>query len=164
MLIYYRFGPGLYELSLELRNTPFLEKHVRSHMDDITVMDLMQTDNEKNLATLPPRPTTAQAIALLRSSDHGAFPVVVADDNNPRCRRCLMGLVLREHVRALLTHRHYVNENIPQKRPPLMLQSIVAMAAWDSGRSRFGRVYNELSSLSSLVASSLVSLSSLFFV
>ncbi|KAJ1446000.1 chloride channel [Pelagophyceae sp. CCMP2097] len=130
------FVPGLYELSLDLRATPFLEKHVKQHLYERTVADLLC---DQALVTLASRPTVADALAQLGRCDHGAFPVVVGGGegaNGERSHQKLLGLVLREHVRALIRHRYFVETDAPRTGPSAALSHRIAMAAWDAGRVR----------------------------
>lgn len=92
-------GDGLYELTMKLQNVPFLDKHVARGLDDATVKDLC----EKTVVSLPRRPTARLVTNILKRSNHGAYPVVdyALLEDSTHVRK-LAGLVLREHLAALL--------------------------------------------------------------
>ena len=92
---------GFYEVALHSKNIPFLEKHVPSNFDRKFVADVM-----KPPVVLTRLTTASKASEVLHSCSHGAFPVVSSDEGpEDPSKRPLAGLVLREHVAALLAHR-----------------------------------------------------------
>uniref|UniRef100_A0A7S3K4I1 Chloride channel protein n=1 Tax=Aureoumbra lagunensis TaxID=44058 RepID=A0A7S3K4I1_9STRA len=113
---------GLYELSIDLQKVPFLSKHVPHRLLEKRVSHLLRGTT---LAVLPRKPTIAQANSILKESRHGAYPVVA--DNKK-----LIGLVLREHVKALIHVGLRSDKDNESRRVALRL----AMAAYDTGSNR----------------------------
>ena len=93
---------GFYEVALQSKKIPFLEKHVPRSFDRKLVSDVMSVP--KVLSQLCTASVCSEA---LRETSHGAYPVVSSIDGpEDPLKRPLAGLVLREHVAALLAHRH----------------------------------------------------------
>ena len=67
-------GEGLYEVALDLKKVPFLEKHVPRGLDGVRVSSLLE--GKPPPMCLPRTIAPAVAAATLRRAAHGAFPVV----------------------------------------------------------------------------------------
>ena len=136
---------GLYELALELKHVPFLEKHVHAGLDARPVADLVVG---RPVVSLPRVARASDARRVLRHTAHGAFPVVLdapeeperGDAENPKAARArppprvLLGLVLREHVRALLRHGPGLDDSARGAFPP-DLATRLATSSYDAGAS-----------------------------
>ena len=136
---------GLYELALELKHVPFLEKHVHAGLDARPVADLVVG---RPVVSLPRVARASDARRVLKHTAHGAFPVVLdapeeperGDAENPKAARArppprvLLGLVLREHVRALLRHGPGLDDSARGAFPP-DLATRLATSSYDAGAS-----------------------------
>ena len=136
-------GEGLYELSIDLQKVPFLFKHVPRHLDEAKVIDLCQ---QRPIAVLPVNPTPEQAAHIIMTSHHGAYPVVVTtnddDEEEAKGHQKLIGLVLREHVKALLCASAYASRHEGAKPPGLA--SALSRASYDTGSASRPRLPSTL--------------------
>ncbi|CAN6360813.1 unnamed protein product [Urochloa humidicola] len=99
------FNPSIYEIILDLKGLPFLEPKPETWMKDLTVGELAAA--KPRAVTLQVVEKVSTVIEVLRATPHNGFPVL--DRPRPGVWE-LHGLVLRQHLMAVLRKRWFLTE------------------------------------------------------